>query len=167
MEIELGKVDVYGNGKKSCRLTIDIKLSGRKFGKVLTISASIGNHMSTDIIQGGQMYDTLQELFPNNKRIQRLVEIWKEYHLNDMNAGTPKQTEALKGLQHNAQNYRATCKYLESINLLFDTDIKNLKLNSTKDLSEGYEYGTGWVFKDIPQNIINEIEDFQTNGFSI
>ncbi|MBQ8404909.1 MAG: hypothetical protein IJX55_10915 [Clostridia bacterium] len=66
----------------------------------------------------------------------RLIRIWREYHLNDLTAGTFAQEEALKEWKKTHKyDYTAACKYLEERELLVD---------------KGYKYGTGWLCKPIP-----------------
>ena len=49
--------------------------------------------MGNSWIEGGQCYDSIQEMYPNDKKVQRIIEIWKKYHLNGMNAGCIHQDE--------------------------------------------------------------------------
>lgn len=66
----------------------------------------------------------------------RLMQIWNDYHLNDLTAGTFAQEEALKEWKKNHKyDYDAACKHLEEINLLVDNE---------------YRYGSGWLCKPIP-----------------
>ncbi len=41
----------------------------------------------------GQCDDSIAEAYPDDAIVQRLVAIWKRWHLNDMRAGTPEQME--------------------------------------------------------------------------
>jgi hypothetical protein len=72
----------------------------------------------------------------------RIYEVWNKYHLNDFQSGTKTQTEALTKELHRADHYTEACKYLESIQLLED---------------RGYKYGTGWLCKQIPDDVVAEI----------
>jgi len=147
MEITIGKIDYNEIGKKNCRASVDIKLNSNKKGIQFTAIGNIWNHIETNCYIYGQCLDEIQKFFPKNKRFNRLVEIWKEYHLNDLQAGTDKQMDALKGFN---TDYDKQCEYLDSINLLYD---------------DGYKYGTSWKYKQIPNDVINEIKDFISNGF--
>lgn len=73
---------------------------------------------------------------------RRIYEVWREYHLNDMQSGTKTQTEALTKELHRVDHYTEACEYLKSIDLLED---------------RGYKYGTGWLCKEIPADIVAEI----------
>ena len=82
----------------------------------------------------------MQELY------NRIYHIWKEYHLNDLNSGTKVQKDMLPKELHRASNYTEACEYLKSIGLFED---------------RGYKYGTGWLCKEIPEEIIAEIMTWQ------
>jgi hypothetical protein len=80
--------------------------------------------------------DALKELY------KRIYEVWTEYHLNDLQSGTKIQTEALTKELHRADHYTEACKYLASIGLFED---------------RGYKYGHGWLCREIPAEVIEEI----------
>jgi hypothetical protein len=92
----------------------------------------------------GQCIDTIRECFPKNKRVQRICDIWEKWHLNDLNAGTDRQTEAIEGwkARGNKYEYTAVCDYLKEINLYAD---------------RGYRYGNEWLVRPLPQSVIDEI----------
>ena len=98
---------------------------------------------------GGQCLDHIHEeveqyIMPDEKKslYNRIYNIWNEYHLNDLQSGTKKQTAALTKELHRADHYKEACKYLESIGLFED---------------KGYKYGHGWLCKEIPAEIVAEI----------
>jgi hypothetical protein len=140
--IELGKIDYNNSGRKNCLATFEVELKETEKGLVFSMCANVWNIRKTYIYCGGQCCDTIGECFPNNKKVQRLVEIWKKYHLNDLNAGTINQENALKNIS--GHDYTEQCKYLESVNLLYDN---------------GYKYGTSWLFRQIPEDVIQEIKE--------
>lgn len=87
----------------------------------------------------GQIYDD----FVPTKAQQKLVDFWREYHLNDMCAGTKAQMGLLK--ENNVPtDYDTECKFLEEHNLLTD---------------RGYKFGCGWLYKSFPQDELNCIID--------
>lgn len=75
----------------------------------------------------------------DKEKASKLLNIWKNYHLNDLQAGTLKQTIALKECDSYDYNDR-----LESLNLLND---------------KGFRYGTDWLFKPIPDSIIEYLHN--------
>lgn len=155
--LNLGKIDYDGRGRKINKVTIEVNIRNKEKAKdwetlqelhnVPEVAMSVGfwNSRGTDWITGGQMLDKLPRFFPGNNSIKRLVEIWNEYHLNDMKAGTKKQTEAIEAweAQGNKYNYSSAVEHLKSIGLYDD---------------RGYKYGNGWLYKPVPESVIEEIK---------
>lgn len=109
---------------------------------VFTASARCKGH-------GGQCLDHIHEkaeqfIMPDEKKVlyNRIYEIWREYHLNDLQAGTKKQTDAIPEEMFELDYYTAKCEYLQDIGLFED---------------RGYKYGHGWLCKEIPAEIVAEI----------
>ena len=160
-----GKVDYYGNGRKSNAVEIEMQLKDGVF----TASGSIKNARGTDSVSGGQNIDEIAELFKDNKDVQEIHSLWKKYHLNDMHAGTEKQEAALEKYKSERKSiadqmnkdakydwqkvsesdYNVTKKLLENHDLLVD---------------DGYQYGTSWLKREIPiedrKKIVNLIEKY-------
>ena len=136
-----GKIDFYGRGRKINSVEVDVELSDKG---VFTASGTIWNSKHTDCVCGGQCLDTIAK-YIKNPTFKKIHGLWKQYHLNDMPAGTVRQEEALDaaGLTGYANNYRKCCDYLESIGLLVD---------------DGYKFGTGWLKRDIPAEDLEEIK---------
>ena len=74
----------------------------------------------------------------------RLVEFWKQYHLNGAKSGTRRQMEAIENhhFVHIMYDYKEAVEYLESIGLYED---------------RGYKYGTGWLYRAFPQDELETI----------
>ncbi|MBI3622465.1 hypothetical protein HY212_00090 [Candidatus Pacearchaeota archaeon] len=150
--IDLGKIDYNGTGRKINKVEIEVKLNDGR----LSICGSIWNNPHTDLISGGQNIDEIADLFPNNERVQRIKAVWERYHLNDLEAGSPKQEEYLR-------NNPVTCKYSESHYEKTCKALKNAGLNP--DLSylhngKPYYCGTAWLKGEIPTEIIEEVESW-------
>jgi len=144
--IVLGKV-AYTNPKYRNNLVdIQVKLTEKPKGLVFTMSGNVWDSMKTDIVSGGRMCYELPTLFPGNPGLKRLVRIWEEWHLNDLNAGTARQELALKERVNKpkSHSYTEDCEYLKSIDLHIDN---------------GYAYGTAWLFQEIPNDIVEEIHN--------
>lgn len=83
----------------------------------------------------GQIHDSIKQALDqgyntpqwNEKRLDSFVEIWKEWHLNDMQAGCKHQTN--------------------------DTVIGTL----CKECN--YSYGSKWLRKEVPINILRRLND--------
>lgn len=148
--IELGKIDYNGIGRKINAVTIEVRLGDGN----LSICGSIWNSLHTDIVSGGQNIDEIASLFPHNERVQRVKEVWKRWHLNDLKAGSPKQEEYLKNnpitSSYPESHYEKTCKVLAKKGLNPDPDY----ICSGKP----YEYGSAWLKEKLPLEIIKEVE---------
>ena len=145
-----GKVDFNNCGRKINLITVEVEYNDGRF----SVSGNVWNSKETDVISGGQNLDELLKFLNNNDTFVEIYLLWKQYHLNDLNAGTPLQTAYLKGLNKpkNADFYTWECKQLEKVNLLWD-----------KWGGKPYKYGTKWLKIDIPQNVDNTINNLLNN----
>lgn len=157
--IILGKAAYSSNRKTNLvELRIELKNNGHETNyetlvdlkdvPVFSMSGGIWNSSHSDYVSCGQNIDEIKELFPENKQVQRLAEIWELYHLNNFNAGTKKQCDAVdlwrKENNIKGWDYDKACEYLKSIDLYEDRGIK---------------YGSTWLYKPIPENILSEIKE--------
>jgi len=148
--IELGKVDYNRSGRRNCAVTLEVSWDGERF----SACASIWNPRRTDIYAGGQMVEEACAYFPHDKRAQRVLALWREWHLNDMNAGSPAQEAWLKANP-------VTAAYPESHYDKASAALASAGLNPDPDyLHNGkpYRYGSAWLKRDIPADVVAEIE---------
>lgn len=153
--INFGKYDFNGNGRKENLVTIDLELKERENGKmVFTACGNVWNRIHTDIIAGGQCLDSILESLPSlkaNKKYMEIVRLWKRWHLNDMNAGTVDQMQAIeKESERQGKrylDYESACNYLKAINLY------EVEYNG-----EPYKYGHKWIYEPIDQNDLEAIK---------
>lgn len=142
-KLNLGKIDSYGNGRKTCAVEVELELTddGR-----FTASGTVWNSRHTDCIMGGQCLDDLMRCdeMKNNPKFKQVYEWWKKWHLNDMHAGTEKQEQALEDAGVRG-DYTKECDYLESIGLLYDN---------------GYKFGTSWLKREIPNETLLQMKQF-------
>lgn len=90
----------------------------------------------------------------NLERVNMLQAIWKEYHLNDLVAGSPAQELYLK---HNPTDDR-TNHYNQAVERLTAAGL-NPDPNHTNPMTgELYRYGSAWLRKDIPQWVIKWLD---------
>lgn len=132
-----GKIDFNQTGKKINLAEVEVKFDGTRF----SASGSVWNSKQTDIISGGQNLDEMYQHLKDNKTFLMIYSLWKQYHLNDMKPGTPKQMAFLSTIKRpsNAEFYTWECEQLEKVNLLID------------DLDgKPYKYGTAWLTSEIP-----------------
>lgn len=87
---------------------------------------------------GGQSYDTILDEFP---QYARLIELWKRWHLNDINAGDELQETYLR-VHGRGKDYEETCAILEKAGLL---------------IHDGYKYGTEWKTEKVPTDVLDEL----------
>jgi len=89
--IEFGKIDYNGIGRKNNMVELEIELKQTDKGEEFTASAEVWNNLHTDIIMGGQciddIWDGYKNQLQNRKLYQEIMDLWKKYHLNGMNAG--------------------------------------------------------------------------------
>ena len=140
----LGKIDYNKSGRRNCEATFEWDLRDGKF----TMSANVWNPRHTDIYAGGQCCDMVAAYFPNDKRAQRMLAIWEQWHLNHMKAGTPAQEAHLKGLkyEYGKENH-------------FDWAKRKLAEAGLQP-DNGYNYGSAWLKQEIPADVIAEIESW-------
>lgn len=152
VEISFGKVDGYKIGKRNCEVTLEVELRKDKEGRpVFSACGNLWNNLHTDIIWGGQCIDDLANEFPSlrrNKLYMEILDLWKKHHLNDMNAGTPEQEEAVEWYRkHNGSyDYTKVCDYLKEKGL-YEVDLNG----------EKYRYGSSWLYREIPEGDLRRI----------
>lgn len=150
--LELGKVDYTGNGRRENAVELRIELRQKDKGIELSICGDIWNRLKSDILCGGQIYGEVSRLFPNNKRVRRIIEVWKRWHLNGLRAGCEHQREEKWGLKELEVNGK---KQLS--NWVYEKDHPEGVLMKPCPQC-GYQYGSAWLFEEIPQEIINEVK---------
>jgi hypothetical protein len=170
----LGKVDYNNTGKQNCEAAITWEL---KEGNIFSMCAEIWNPGKSDIYAGGQCVDMVAGYFPDNVKAQRMVEIWKRWHLNDLQAGCEHQ-RALKWedaripadelpkhcrANRDDKGYLAIWIYpLEAIGgkwINADECHKDGLLMKACPVC-GYQYGSRWLKEEIPADIVAEIKSW-------
>ena len=153
------KIYLGGNKKKGSSI---IEMELKKTHKGWCFSAS-GLHdyqfypsfKDWDYLGAGQCLDRIAKDYPNNKEVQLIVKLWRKYHLNDMNAGSPKQTEYLATLGE-YQSYEWACEELKKVDLLYDKEFSP---------DQPYRYGSAWLYRDIPKKDLETIKKIiEENG---
>lgn len=147
------KCDPNSTGKYDHTIGVEVCLRRNKNNKdVFSCNATLKTNRGR-FIAGGQTHDLLKELI-NDKRIERteeakvLYRLWKSYHCNSLNAGTPEQMRTLESKYgDDLPTYSEQCDYLKSQGLL-------------EVMHEGkmYKYGTAWLYFEIPSDDLNLIK---------
>lgn len=89
----------------------------------------------------GQIIDHIKDLEGAKLGLQRIIEIWKEWHLNDMQPNCIHQ----KSFNCNTPEY------------------PRLAALETLKCPKGYKYGSKWLIKELPKEVIIEIMGLFTN----
>ena len=153
---EFGKIAYRNDRIKNNLVTVDIEWRENRNGKmVFSACGDVWNNIHTNIYCGGQCLDTLND-FPEirtNPTFKQIYRLWKLYHLNDLHAGTVEQEEALR--EHFGYpivrfvKYEDKVEYLKSINLY---EVPH------PDTGEPFQYGHGWLYREIPEEDVKIIE---------
>lgn len=158
-KIPFGKIDGYRNGKNSCAVEVQLRLSETKNGPEFAASVNLYNSKGSDLIMGGQCLDKIADL---SKRLQEdplyqtILDLWKAYHLNALRAGTPEQTLMVEeGRKAGITKYGDICEFLKEKGLY--------EVPHPNKPGKMYAYGTEWIYYPIfiPDlaNIRSIIED--------
>tara|TARA_R100001244_G_C5086246_1_gene115248 strand:+ start:55 stop:522 length:468 start_codon:yes stop_codon:yes gene_type:complete len=149
-KFNFGKIDYNNNGRKENLVTVEVKFENGCF----SASGNIWNRLGTDLITCGQCINTINQYLKDNKLFNCIYEIWKEYHLNDLTAGSPKQEKFVKKLLTSDRDgyrfrYEEICKRLDQADLLTD--------NSYLHNGKPYRYGSAWLKTKIPSEVQKQI----------
>ena len=88
----------------------------------------------------------------NGIDLDKVLEIWDRWHLNDMIAGSPAQMEFLRQNPVPREGYAATCERLAEVGLNPDP------------AADGYKYGTKWLREDVPAEVIEFLQSLPDDG---
>lgn len=148
---EIGKVDYTGNGRKSNLVTInaELKINNQpakqssdlkpvKEYYTFSCSADIWNSNKSDCVTCGQILDEVKELFLLDELVFSLHKLWKQYHLNDIKAGTDKQQACLDAWKERPSGFS------------FTEDKEHLLSKGLLD-DRGYRFGNAWLVNIIPE----------------
>lgn len=150
--ILLGKVDYNQDGRKNCPAELEISWDGKRF----SASGNIWQPNRRDCYSCGQIVEKVAGYFPDNQLAQRILAVWRDWHLNDMRAGSPAQQAWL-----NANPVSFMCH--ESHYTKAGEALAAAGLNPDPNyLHNGapYEYGSAWLLEEIPAEIVSEIESW-------
>lgn len=151
-KISFGKVDGYGDGRKTCEVTLEVELRDTDKGPEFSVCGNLWNNRHTDILWGGQCVDelfwTYGKQMQNPKLYAEILELWKKYHLNGMHAGTEEQEDAIEEWKAEGNKY----DYSEVCCMLKERGLYEVEIDG-----EPYQYGHGWLYREIPENTLNRI----------
>lgn len=148
--IRLGKTAIYTGRKVDvfCAITME---KGR-----LSISGVEGPKANGDAWGGcGQINmhaPKITDLAPGwtESMLREFFEIWGRWHLNDMNAGSPRQEAFLRG-HPEIKGYDKACKALADAGLNPDAEYDYG--------GKPYSYGHGWIYEEVPTEVIEFLDN--------
>ncbi len=144
-KFDFGKHAIYSQRRVN-RVTVEFRLQRKECINYETLekeemwifaaSGCIWNAVGSDIYSGGQNLDEIAK-YITDPRLLTIYEIWKEYHLNDLQPGTKKQMDFLG----ERTDYDDECKRLGD---LF--------------VDKNYKYGHDWLCKPIPESVVQKLK---------
>ena len=156
-----GKIDYYGRGRNINSVDVEVELRDRDGYLELSICASIWNGNHTDIICGGQCLDEIKEFrdsLKNPELFDELYALWKEWHLNGMNAGTPEQTKAVNEWCANHQyDYTEIVEHLKELGL-YEVPYTGKAIGKEYN-NELYRYGSAWLIRELPDEVVKRVTE--------
>lgn len=178
-KIEFGKFDFTGNGRKTNAADVEIELrknggeptfrmvNGKReyTGETtpeyleLSICGNVWNNLHTDCIMGGQCLDEMKKVIHGNPKFLKIYNVWKNWHLNGMKAGTPEQEAKVKEwlADGHKYDYSAVCDMLKECGL-YEVEYTGLACGKRYD-HEPYKYGHGWIVKELPDDVIEFVKE--------
>jgi len=158
----LGKCDGHGNGRKSCEAYINWDFNEEE--GTFSANAEVWNSRKTDVILSGRCVDWVAAFFPDDKKAQAILKIWKEWNLNYLTAGSPAQMEFLKAhkaeideAMESGDGYYSAASYLLAKNGL------NPDFNYPHNGKSSYAYASAWLTRELPADVIAEIKSWSAH----
>lgn len=129
------------------KAVVEITLKDTPKGPAFSSSAFAYGKYGSELF-GGQCQDELEGLI-EDPNFNTILAIWKEYHLNDMQAGLPEQMKYLKEIRGDKFDYDTDCELLKKAGL-YEID--------------GNRYGGAWYYIEIPDDVLDEIKELISKG---
>lgn len=130
-------------------LKIRVKIDLKETPKGVTFSCVGDIYKNTYFTSVGQCQDAINEILAGDELWDEIYIFWQKYHLNDMNAGTKRQKELLS--KHKYSSFEESKEILKDNNLLYDDNYLYKGLP--------YQYGSSWLFEEIPEEDITKIKN--------
>lgn len=124
------------------KVVAECEVTNRNGYPEFTMSGEYNNSM-------GQCFDRVE---PATDEQRKLIELWKKWHLNGMNAGTKEQTEAIEKWEKEGNKY----EYTQAVNYLKSIGLFEVPHPET---GEPYKYGHGWIRYALPEDFEDELDE--------
>lgn len=149
---------IVNPGKVACG-----KLNRQLFAEIcyrdgrLSIHGVIGPKSNGDAFgAAGQIQEELGRVAPakgwDEEMVKKFQTVWNRWHLNDLNAGTPKQEAFLRGLEdrNGGIGYEKAVEALKEAGIYEDADF----------IHEGrpYRYGSSWLKEEVPADVLEWLQ---------
>jgi hypothetical protein len=145
-----GKVDYNQSGRKNRKAYITWSLEDGRF----SMSAEIWNPQQTGLYLSGQCVDTVAAYFPDDTKAQQMLAVWREWHLNDMKAGSPRQTAWLAAHPRVLKyDFTQQCRALKDAGL-------NPDRQCVHENGKPYSYGSAWLRRELPADVVAMINSW-------
>lgn len=83
--------------------------------------------------------------------LKRFLEVWNAWHLNDMQAGTPRQTAEVERRKADFPGYPKS-HYEWALEILKEAGLQ-------PDPDTGYSYGSKWLKVEVPEDVLTWLAD--------
>jgi hypothetical protein len=168
-KFQLGTITCYGKAGCPVVVTAQLKpLDNKKLhwdtlevvscGWRFSAQAEVWSRNRKSMYIGGQILDELDTNFIKSGKevpeiLTRIVDFWKKYHLNDLNAGTIRQHRWLNENEEVLEQASHICleKGLSTELSIYDYSVRLYALENIAKLSpdNGYKFGSKWLYKPI------------------
>lgn len=128
----------YRDGRLSIHGVIGPKSNGNAFGAA------------------GQIQEELGRVVPakgwDEEMVKKFQTVWNRWHLNDLNAGTPKQESFLRELEdrNGGIGYEKAVEALKEAGIYEDADF----IHEDKP----YRYGSAWLKEEVPADVLEWLQ---------
>lgn len=183
---------VIGRDKIGRKIEFEFEITRRNGYPEFSMCAQIWNKFHTDIIMGGQcIEEAVKEIHTHivsREKINRMVEVWKRWHLNGMYAGCEHQrAEHWEDRRINPAEMPKSCHanrdergilaiwvypteaavghfekgaWVEAQRFVSPDQCHPDGLLTKKCPVCGYRYGSKWLREDLPAEIIAEVKSW-------
>lgn len=151
--VRIGSVKTYGGRWASVYCIIEYK-NGR-----LSISGVVGPlHSGNCLGSCGQIIMSWTPIVKYAKgwtpsMVNRFLDVWDRWHLNDLQAGTPEQMDYVRNYRKNHaranySDYEELCSALKTAGLY-----EVIRADGAL-----YKYGHGWIFEPVPADVLQFLD---------
>jgi hypothetical protein len=153
-EIFIGYIpgSVFGYKRGQCKAYFTYELREKNNGLVFSMSGYVKSTNGRSWLMGGQCVDEIAKHFRCNKKTQRMTQIWKQWHLNDMRAGCEHQRAEGWGNEQIEELNKLSC-------WVYHSEHPKGVLNKPCSVC-GHKFGSAWFYEEIPADIVAEIRSW-------